>query len=458
MKEEDDLVQDLIQLCKERGPKVYIQTHNFPDPDAIGSAYGLQKLLERYGIQPILCYAGRIDKLSTSRMLEEFDIQIFSYDEIKHDMKDTDPTAGMLRLVMGLGTAAVDRNTGSYPRIVLLEHPTQVMLTTSGDRHRYSQRLIDAVCFSSGNVRGFAPEDILQEIPEYLKKLLLSHDWDEERFFRERGQYRQFFYVSCEGLVENVSLMSDMRGILDLLKGSYDYDVDIEYTINIAPNGDYLIDLLQCRPLQQTKEGDTVTVPQAGPGHVFLETKQVSMGFSRTFNVDLVVYVDPIKYYQMPYREKFRVRDVLSAVNWKLRGRGKRMLLLSPGRICTSSAELGVTTAFSDISEFDMIAEISESRAGYMPELSYGSHIFQDLVEAGILYTAVFEEASTVHYEPKYLEKFENKIEEYAEDLGFLSDIVRVCETEGSGLTLYYDMAQEHLLITEKENSVSDIL
>ena len=85
------MVQDLIKLCKERGPKVYIQTHNFPDPDAIGSAFGLQKLLERYGITPTLCYAGRIDKLSTSRMLEEFGVKIYSYDEIKENMKETDP-------------------------------------------------------------------------------------------------------------------------------------------------------------------------------------------------------------------------------------------------------------------------------------------------------------------------------------------------------------------------------
>ena len=63
----------------------------------------------------------------------------------------------------------------------------------------------------------------------------------------------------------------------------------------------------------------------------------------------------------MPYREKYRVRDVLSAVNWKMRGQGKRMLLLTPGRICTSSPELGVPSAFSDISEFDMIAEMPSS-------------------------------------------------------------------------------------------------
>ena len=85
------MVQDLIQLCKERGPKIYIQTHNFPDPDAIGSAFGLQKLLEQFGIRPVLCYAGRIDKLSTSRMLKEFKIDIKAYDEIKDEMKETYP-------------------------------------------------------------------------------------------------------------------------------------------------------------------------------------------------------------------------------------------------------------------------------------------------------------------------------------------------------------------------------
>lgn len=85
------MVQDLIDLCKRKGRKIYIQTHNFPDPDAIGSAYGLQKLLEQFGIESTLCYAGRIDKLSTSRMLEEFGITMVSYDELCRTMVDVDP-------------------------------------------------------------------------------------------------------------------------------------------------------------------------------------------------------------------------------------------------------------------------------------------------------------------------------------------------------------------------------
>lgn len=361
------------------------------------------------------------------------------------------PSEGMLRLVMGLGTAAVDRRTGSYPRMVMMEDPTKVTLTSSSDKHQFSQRLVDAVLFASGEVEGLDPDFVRREIPAYMTRLLLSHDWDAERIFTDRGENRQIFYVSCDGLVKNRQLMDDMRGILQLLKEAYVYPVDIEYTINVAPSGDYVIDLLQCRPLQQTKEGDAVLVPQAPADRILLETKGVSMGFSRTFPVDLVVYIDPIRYYQMPYRDKFRVRDLLSAVNWKLRGQGKRMLLLTPGRICTSSAELGVPSAFADISEFDMIAEISETRAGYVPELSYGSHIFQDLVEAEILYTAVFETQTTLHFAPTLLQPFAAFLSDYAKESGGLEEmetILHVYNMEDSGLTLYYDMSQEHLQVS----------
>ena len=358
------------------------------------------------------------------------------------------PSEGMLRLVMGLGTAAVDRRTGSYPRMVMMEDPTKVTLTSSSDKHQFSQRLVDAVSFASGEVEGLDPDFVRREIPSYMTRLLLSHDWDAERIFTDRGEDRQIFYVSCDGLVKNRQLMDDMRGILKLLKEAYVYPVDIEYTINIAPSGDYVIDLLQCRPLQQSKEGDTVIVPQVSPEWILLETKGVSMGFSRTFPVDLVIYIDPILYYEMPYRDKFRVRDLLSAINWKLRGQGKRMLLLTPGRICTSSAELGVPSAFADISEFDMIAEISETRAGYVPELSYGSHIFQDLVEAEILYTAVFETQTTLHFAPSLLEPYIASLSDNAGKADGLEGILQAYDTGQSGLTLYYDMSQEHLQIS----------
>ena len=356
--------------------------------------------------------------------------------------------SGMLRLVAGLGTAAVDRRTGSYPRIVSLDNPTKMLLTSSADRHQFSQRLIDAVCGGGEPVQSFRCDQIREKLPAYLTELLYSHDYDAEREFQERGLRKTVLFTSCEGLVRNRELMEDLRTILNRLQTEYRYPVDIEFTINVSPEGQYYIDLLQCRPLQTPGGGESAVAVPAADGRAIVETKGASMGFSRSFPIDVLVYIDAIGYYQMPYAEKYKVKNALSAVNWKLRDQNKRMALITPGRICTSSPELGVPSSFSDISEFDAILEVSEQRAGYIPELSYGSHIFQDLVEAGILYSAVFEADSTLCFRPEALTAGRNALADYVEAPQELERIVYVCDGAAQGLKLYYDMASEHLLIT----------
>lgn len=79
--------QKLIDLLK--GHKTYLQTHNFPDPDAIASAYGMQQFLKKHGVETELCYCGAIEKLSTRKMLTEFGIEIKPYEKIE-DMQESD--------------------------------------------------------------------------------------------------------------------------------------------------------------------------------------------------------------------------------------------------------------------------------------------------------------------------------------------------------------------------------
>ena len=376
--------------------------------------------------------------------------------------------SGMLRLVMGLGTAAVDRRTGSYPRMVSLDAPSKIIHSTMADRQQYSQRIVDGVSLETGEVEGFDPLKISEKFPYYQKKLLYSHNTDTERMFRERGQRREILYVSCEGLTKNDSLMKDMKEMLELIQEHYEYPVDTEYTINVAQDGSYVVDLLQCRPLQLTTEGDKVEFPDdlSGDGvsdsdlykeKVLLETRGVSMGFSRKVKLDAVVYIDPIKYYNMPYKKKYEIKKALSDVNWYYKGKDKKLLLLTPGRICTSSPELGVPSAFADISEFNVIAEVSETKAGYIPELSYGSHIFQDLVEAGILYTAVFEGKNTKAYHPEMLfDGVESKkiSKDITKEITVQPEenegILNVYDVSDSNIYLYYDLTEERLLIAKE--------
>ena len=62
--------------------RVYIQTHNFPDPDAIASAFGLKELLKTYNIEAIICYMGKIDRHNTRKMMELFDIKAVNTERI----------------------------------------------------------------------------------------------------------------------------------------------------------------------------------------------------------------------------------------------------------------------------------------------------------------------------------------------------------------------------------------
>ncbi|MEE8886956.1 MAG: PEP/pyruvate-binding domain-containing protein [Eubacteriales bacterium] len=394
-------------------------------------------------------------------------------------MKNIDPSAGMLRLVMGLGISAVDRTEGSYPRLVNLDRPEAVTAVTSAEKHRYSQRGIEVINKETKQIEQIELKDIEDKLPWYLKNLLLEHDTSAERILRERGERRDICFISCAGLVKKRELMNDMRSMLHLLQENYGCPVDTEFTVNLSQSGEYVINLLQCRPLQVFSDSQEVRIPTDIPEErVLFETKGSSMGLSRDTEIDRIVFVDPKAYYQLPYKDKTLIAKAVGTVNWVSRGQKLHMILMVPGRIGTSSPELGVPTTFSDISAFGAICEIADSAAGYNPELSYGSHIFQDLVEAGILYTAIFENEHTVAWHPERLQRLTNHIAEYVSGDGLPSDkggdtlphapaggaadrqicvtseeemrkiesVIGVYDLSGTGSHLYNDMNQERVV------------
>ena len=365
-------------------------------------------------------------------------------------MKDTDPSAGMLRLVMGLGTSAVDRTEGSYPRIVNLDVPEKTSYSSSADKHKFSQGKAEVINVTDRAIEKLPFDKIAPDIPAYLEKILLEHDYDAEYSLRESGRPRDVKFISCKGLVANRTLMEQMRRMLRCIQDEYEYPVDTEFTINISESGEYTIDLLQCRPLQIQKGKTGTMIPADIPEEqILLESKGASMGMSKASGLDLIVYVDPAGYYGMPYKDKNRVARLIGGINWHFRDLQKHMMLIVPGRVGTTSPELGVPTAFSDISAFEIICETEERETGYNPELSYGSHIFQDLVEAEILYTAVFHSEKTIHYAPEKLKNCPDITGQF-DDGEELSEIVHVYDVSSRQCEVYHDVAGEHLLITLK--------
>ena len=370
----------------------------------------------------------------------------YSYSPYKF-LAGIDPKAGMLRLVMGLGTSAVDRTMGSYPRLVSLDMPEATSAVTVAEKHQFSQRAVEAMDVGEHRLKRLDLETIETKIPLYLINTLLEHDYEAEASLKERGINRNVRFISCRGLVGKQIIMTQMQQLMQLIQAEYGHPVDIEFTMNLSADGEYSINLLQCRPLQVFKDAGGVTIPENVPEErIILENTGASMGLSRSVPIEIIVYVDPGAYYNMPYADKPAIAKIIGNVNWAFRGKGKHMMLITPGRIGTSSPELGVPTTFADISEFEAICEVEETTAGYNPELSYGSHIFQDLVEADILYTAVFANEKTRVFDPDRLKLFDNIASRFMEGDAF-RDIIMVYDIKGSGCNLYYDLERNHLML-----------
>ena len=119
-------------------------------------------------------------------------------------------------------------------------------------------------------------------------------------------------------------------------------------------------------------------------------------------------------------------------------------MLIVPGRIGTSSPELGIPVVFAEISQFKAILEESYSKVGYVPELSYGSHMFQDLVEADIYYGAIFENDKCLAFNKDLIKEYPNKLFEINPELDDeIYDMIHVVDFEDSNLEFYHDMVND---------------
>ena len=297
-------------------------------------------------------------------------------------------------------------------------------------KQRFSQHNVDVLDCRENRYREISLRELLPDLPLWYKKIVLEHDHEEEMALRDRGIYENVWFVSLQRVLENRMFTGLMQSILKTLERVYGTPVDIEYTVNMDENEEFVVNLLQCRPLYQGRKGDAGSAQIPEISEAFFELQSASMGSSRKRKVDVVVQIDPAKYNEYPYARKYEVAAAVGNINRYYRDSGKNMLLMAPGRIGTSSPELGIPTQFADISCFSEICEISDSRAGFMPELSYGSHMFQDMVEAEISYSAIWNDRRTLRYDPGLLDSEKNLFPEIAPDCPGLWDMITVREPE----------------------------
>ncbi len=100
---------------------LYIQTHNFPDHDAVASAYALRYLLEKRSIPSSIIYAGEIQRMSLKRLIQELAIPIKREDAYTRTEQDkiiiVDGCKGNKNVVdlIGEEVAVIDHHNVTLP-------------------------------------------------------------------------------------------------------------------------------------------------------------------------------------------------------------------------------------------------------------------------------------------------------------------------------------------------------
>jgi pyruvate,water dikinase len=349
---------------------------------------------------------------------------------------DIDPEAGVLRLVFGLGTRAVDRSDDDYTRVVALNVPFKRPQVSEAEVRHYSQRRVDYLDLKRNRFTSGYFQDVVARSPG-----LEPHVFGYQDRGLERRRRTTPWLINLDQTLERIPLADDMREMLRTLREAYGCHVDIEFTANLRADGSYKINLLQCRPLQ-IKECDLdVSVrPRVASQNVIMEAHGAVLGYQRMLDISRLIYVVPSAYGHLPTQQRHSVARLIGRLTHvDDAGKNGRIMLLGPGRWGTKMPELGVPVAFGEINTVAVLCEIDAMHEGLTPDLSLGTHFFHELVE--------------MNMNEEYLAQAPNLLGELLPDEAGWANVVRVlCPPAGRRLVLSADhMEQKALLFLAAE-------
>ena len=353
---------------------------------------------------------------------------------------DIEPTAGMLRLVAGLGTRAVDRVEGDYPRIVSLDKPLLGPYADRDDRRRFTQRDVDVLDVAEN---GWVTIPLSQLGPTEPTLPL-----------EQLAEYRDGIWLfTFEQLLTQTPFVATMRRLLTTLERAYEYPIEVEFTGTYASDGGFYLNLIQCRPLQTRGiQSKRVEIRLDNDSETIFQSKGSFMGGSIVQPIARVICVDPQAFMGLTLVEKYELARTIGRLNRLIGSRDLiPTLLMGPGRWGTSTPRLGVPVRFAEINAMAAIAEISFSAGGLQPELSFGTHFFQDLVETGIFYVAINPDKQGCALNSPMLQAFPNRLTDLLPDAAPFGGVLRVMDLP-QGYQLLADIVSQQVVCCRSAN------
>ncbi len=411
-----------------------------PDPLEYRNEHGLQDYHEEMGIMIQEVVGNRVGPY----FFPVFAGVAFSNNEFRWSsrIKRSD---GLIRLVPGLGTRAVDRLSDDYPILITPGQPGLRVNVTIDEIVRYSPKMMDVINLDTGS---FETIDIQELLKEYGRDFPNVHQivsiLKQDHIYQPRSKMLNFsqdgFVVSFEGLITRTTFIKQIQSILNLLKQTFNYPVDIEF----AHDGENFF-LLQCRAQSYDIEGQPPDIPKDVPHErlLFSANRYISNGYVP--DISHIVYVDPQGYSELSSPQEMKaIGRAVGRLNQILPK--QKFILMGPGRWGSrGDIKLGVSVSYSDINNTAMLIEIARQQKDYMPDPSFGTHFFQDLVEASIRYLPLYPDDSGVLFNDAFFTESRNILTDILPDQANLVDVLKVIDVvdAADGLMLYVLMNAE---------------
>jgi hypothetical protein len=355
----------------------------------------------------------------------------------------------MLRLVLGLGTRAVERVEDDYPQTIALDQPLLRPYADREDAKKFSQHKVDLLDTQENCLRTVELTELISENLDIKLDLLAGQDRHILQKMAELGVKGQHAWVlTFEKLLANTDFTSIMQKLLKTLESRYQYPVDVEFTVNFTEDGTFRINLLQCRPLQTKGIKAGIQIPRnIEPKKILFESQGYTMGGSISQPLKRIIYVDPANYVELSIPQKYSVARLIGKLNARIANKETTpTILLGPGRWGTTTPSLGVPVNFAEISRITVLAEIAYEGGNLMPELSFGTHFFHDLVESDIFYVALFPQKESVLLNKERLLRMHNLLTDVFPEDGKYEDVIRVYDVDSEQLQIMSDVVSQRVV------------
>jgi hypothetical protein len=322
----------------------------------------------------------------------------------------------------------VDRLGDDYPVLIAPGQPGLRVNVSPDEVVRYSPTQVDAINLRTRSFESVGLRQLLRdhgtEYPQIADVVSVVEDGTIRHTLAPQVDFeRDDLVVTFDGLVTRTPFVIQMRALLKLLRDRLGVPVDVEF----AHDGSHLY-LLQCRPQSYAAEAAPALIPADLPRERVLFTANRYVSNGRVPDLTHIVYVDPAAYRELEDLGALReVGRVVGKLNKQLPKR--RFMLMGPGRWGSrGDIKLGVSVTYSEINNAAVLVEIARKDGNYVPDLSFGTHFFQDLVEASIRYLPLYPDEPDNIFNEAFLLGAPNALPELLPEHARLAGTVRVID------------------------------